>query len=92
MLEEALSTNDRLAKERTVLAGERTLLAYVRTSIGCVAAAATLIQFFEIKAFVMIGYALLPTGVLIIGFGFYRHSASKRNMERICDRNGRCEE
>ncbi|RIX51515.1 hypothetical protein D3P08_16525 [Paenibacillus nanensis] len=41
--------------------------------MGCVAAAASLIQFLEIQAFVMVGYALLPAGVMLMSVGIYRH-------------------
>ncbi|MCI3924684.1 DUF202 domain-containing protein [Paenibacillus sp. TRM 82003] len=80
------SVNDLLALERTVLANERTILAYIRTSVTCLAAAVSLIEFFKIKTFVYIGYALIPVSAAILGFGVYRFFKSKRMMQRIMAR------
>jgi putative membrane protein len=62
--------NDQLAVERTLLANERTLLAYIRTSLALLAASITLLKFFTSNGMHLLGYTLLPVGVLTFIVGF----------------------
>jgi putative membrane protein len=88
--ESSISPSDLLAMERTKLANERTklanvrtLLAYIRTSLTFFAAAATLIQFFKNKEFVISGYVFIPLGVLILLFGLYSYFKSNRAIKDV---------
>lgn len=79
-----ITRRDLLAMERSNLANERTLLAYIRTSLTFLAAAAaTLIQFFENKIFVVTGYFLVPLGLVLLFVGFYRYSRSKNLIQEM---------
>lgn len=62
---------DNLAAWRTVLANERTLLAYVRTALSFLAAGAFFVKFVE-SPLGLVGWALMPAGMAILGIGLYR--------------------
>jgi len=78
-----ISTTDLMALERTKLANERTLLAYYRSSLATIAAATTLIQFFDNIIFVIIGYVLLPIGVAFLFLGLFNFKKSRKQMKEI---------
>ncbi|OLS41773.1 hypothetical protein BTR25_02775 [Bacillus sp. MRMR6] len=75
-----------LAMQRTYLANERTLLAYIRTVMAFLGGSVTLIQFFENKVFVVIGYILIPVAFTVFVLGimsFFRCKKTTKKMELI---------
>jgi putative membrane protein len=69
---EELIFRDLLAADRTALANERTFLAYIRTALAFVAAGFGLIKFTTETSFIVMGWMLIPIGVIILIFGIYR--------------------
>ncbi|MDF2608430.1 MAG: hypothetical protein K0S34_2632 [Bacillales bacterium] len=80
---DALTLSEILDVERTILANERTLLSFIRTSLTTLAAAVSLIQFFEHKVYDIVGYALVPIGLLVLLIGFIRHSNTKKLIRKM---------
>lgn len=76
----ALSVTDRLALGRNKLANERTLLAYIRTFLSFVVAGVSLIQFFHVVWFIVLGYCLIPAGFLILIMGAIRYYRVERRL------------
>jgi putative membrane protein len=76
----ALPLTDRLALERNRLANERTLLAYIRTFLSFVVAGVSLIQFFEVRVFIVLGFILIPSGFLILLSGVYRYIRVRKRL------------
>ena len=64
--------SDELARQRTQLANERTWLAYVRTGLTFFVAGVSFVQFFSAGVIRLIGWAFVPVGLVIIGFGYRR--------------------
>ncbi|MHA1244091.1 MAG: DUF202 domain-containing protein [Candidatus Heimdallarchaeota archaeon] len=69
---EKLIFRDLLAADRTALANERTFLAYIRTSLAFIAAGFGLIKFTTETSFIVMGWILIPIGVVILALGIYR--------------------
>ncbi len=82
-LEVPLCNADLLSIERNKLSNERTLLSYSRTFLTFIVAGATLIQFFNNMIFVYLGYALIPTGILIFIIGLCRYYRTKKRITSI---------
>ena len=70
---EGLILRDYLAMDRTVLGNERTLLAYVRTALAFFVAGASLIHFFDPFVFQIVGWMLIPLGILLSVVGIIRY-------------------
>jgi putative membrane protein len=70
---EKLILRDYLAADRTVLANERTFLAYVRTALTLFAAGVTFIHFFQPLVLQIIGWILMPLGVISLIIGLIRY-------------------
>ena len=73
--QEQLILRDHLAADRTVLANERTFLAYARTALTLVVGGITLIRFFDHELTSILGWVLVPLGLLtmVVGIrGYYR--------------------
>ncbi len=66
---EQLILRDHLAADRTVLANERTLLAYARTALALLVGGITLVRFFETEITSILGWILIPLGVLTMVIG-----------------------
>jgi putative membrane protein len=66
---EDLTLRDGLAIDRTALANERTLLAYVRTALALIILGATLIDFFDLMLYQVVGAIsfVLGLGTLVLG-------------------------
>ena len=80
---EQLIFRDHLATDRTALANERTFLAYIRTSLAFIAAGFGLLKFTTEISFMVIGWILIPFGVLILAFGTYRFIKFRRMTRDI---------
>lgn len=80
MIKEKLILRDYLAADRTVLANERTFLAYIRTALTLFAAGVTLTFFFESVVIVMIGWILMPLGVMTLVIGLVRYRKIQRRI------------
>lgn len=78
-----LSVTDHLAIGRNKLANERTLLAYIRTFLSFTVAGVSLIQFFNFKLFIILGYIFIPCGLIILVTGFVRFTAVKSKLNSI---------
>lgn len=78
-----LSTTDLLAVGRNELANERTMLAYIRTFLSFVVAGVSLIQFFNVRAFIMLGYGLIPIGFLILIIGAIRCRRIQKQLDSL---------
>ena len=57
---------DHLAAQRTMLANERTYLAYIRTALTLFIAGVTFIEFFGHIIYEIIGWLLIPLGILAL--------------------------
>ena len=81
---EELITRDYLAAERTHLANERTLLAYLRTALFLAVSGVTLLKFFDdSQAYVVLGWALLPVSLAVLGVGLVRFGQVRRGLRRL---------
>ncbi|WP_207426272.1 DUF202 domain-containing protein [Pedobacter sp. SYSU D00535] len=78
-----LSITDELALGRNLLANERTLLSYVRTFLSFLVAGVSLIQFFDNRYIVVIGYTLIPLSFLFLIVGFIRYRKVKQALNRL---------
>lgn len=83
--ENGLSTTDLLAVGRNKLANERTLLAYIRTFLSFIVAGVSLIQFFNVETFILLGYAFIPVGFLILIVGIIRFRMSSVKLDKLID-------
>ncbi|MGV3509482.1 MAG: DUF202 domain-containing protein [Sphingobacteriaceae bacterium] len=83
--ENSLSTTDLLAIGRNKLANERTLLAYIRTFLSFIVAGVSLIQFFNVETFILLGYAFIPVGFLILIVGIIRFRMSSVKLDKLID-------
>lgn len=70
---------DILAENRTTLANERTLLAYMRTALTMFVAGVTFIRFFGYLLVEIIGWILIPVGIITM----IRGMISYRKMKRL---------
>ena len=86
--ENSLSTTDLLAIGRNKLANERTLLAYIRTFLSFIVAGVSLIQFFNVETFILLGYAFIPVGFLILIIGIIRFRMSSVKLDKLIDDAG----
>lgn len=75
-----LSTTDILAIGRNKLANERTLLAYIRTFLSFVIAGVSLIQFFDVPSFIILGYCFIPAGFIILVIGIIRYRKMQKRL------------
>ena len=78
-----LSTTDLLAVGRNKLANERTLLAYIRTFLSFIVAGVSLIQFFNVETFILLGYAFIPVGFLILIIGIIRFRLASLKLDKL---------
>ena len=88
MIKEKLILRDYLAADRTVLANERTFLAYIRTALTLFAAGVTLIHFFDSVLIIMIGWILMPVGVVTLVIGLVRYRKIQRRIRNEMDAGG----
>ena len=64
---------DEMAIQRTIFANERTLMAYFRTAIALIAGGFAAIKFSQHVYMELIGFTLLPIGVLLAVYSFVRY-------------------
>ena len=64
-----LILRDHLAADRTVLANDRTFLAYARTALALLVSGITLVRFFGHGVTDVLGWVLIPLGVLTMVVG-----------------------
>ena len=81
--ETPLTTTDRLALGRTKLSNERTLLAFVRTFLAFIVAGVSLIQFFQVKLIIILGYALVVAGFIILIIGAIRFRKVRYQLNQL---------
>lgn len=79
----SLSATDLLAIGRNKLSNERTLLAYVRTFLSFLVAGVSMIQFFNVKSFIILGYALVPVGFIILIIGAIRFRSAQKELDSL---------
>lgn len=77
-----LSSTDRLALERTLLANERTLLAWVRTALALAGGGAGLAAFVPGPLAGAAGWALGVAGVVGLAVGVRRYLTLRRDLKR----------
>lgn len=90
-IKEELLVRDYLAADRTMLSIDRTFLAYVRTALTLFVAGVSLIKFFDSYLIQIIGWSLIPFGILTFVVGLQRcldmnifiRSLSKKHGYRI---------
>lgn len=75
---------DRLAAIRTDLANERTMLAYVRTGFALIVTGVTFINFFGPALVVIVGWSLIPVGLVSIIVGLARFRQMRARIEAMC--------
>jgi putative membrane protein len=76
----SLTNTDMLAIGRNKLANERTFLAYIRTFLSFILAGVSLIQFFDVKLFIILGYGLVSSGVIILIVGLMRYYTVQKHL------------
>lgn len=86
VMDTSLSITDFLAIERTILANERTILAYGRTALSLFVAGISLIQFFQYKIIVYVGYGFIPLGMFVLALGFKRYIRFQNLMYKISNK------
>ncbi|MFD2246551.1 YidH family protein [Pontibacter ruber] len=64
---------DLMAMQRTIFANERTLMAYLRTAIAIIGGGFAAIKLSQHIYMEMIGLILMPAGVLLAIYSFYRY-------------------
>lgn len=74
---------DQLAATRTVLANERTFLAYIRTALSLIAAGAFFVKFVQSSGMALLGWTLMPIGIIVLLFGVYRFRTTKRSIQQV---------
>ncbi|MBS4538754.1 DUF202 domain-containing protein [Clostridium sp. D2Q-11] len=77
-----LKFTDILAVDRTILANERTFLAYIRTSLNVLAAGISFIKLFKFLPIQILGYILVPLGLIIFIIGLYRFLKINKNIHK----------
>lgn len=77
---EALILRDHLAADRTVLASERTFLAYLRTAFAFAVGGATLVHFIDRGWAAVAGWAMIPVGAALLGWGVHRFLQVRRRL------------
>ncbi|MCT4599248.1 MAG: DUF202 domain-containing protein [Vallitalea sp.] len=80
---DTLILRDLLATDRTALANERTLLAYVRTALSLIVAGSSFIKFSDMLLIEVIGYILVPMGIIIGTVGLYRFIVVSKDLKKI---------
>ena len=73
---------DQMALERTIFANERTFMAYVRTAIAIVGAGIVAVKFANDMYLKVAGFILLPLGLALGAYGFYRYRLKQRTILR----------
>ena len=81
--EQETETGDPLGVERTALANERTLLAYIRTALAFLITGASMVRFFDQRAYKIGGAAALALGVATFAAGFARYVQIRRQICRL---------
>ena len=74
---------DDLAVDRTALSNERTLLAYLRTALQAIVGGATLIRFFDHPVADIVGWLLLPCGVVLVVLGIRFYRRRRRQLAEV---------
>lgn len=78
---EDLILRDELAIDRTILAVERTLLSYLRASVSLVLAGLTILGLITSGWFIIVGYIIIPIGILLGIFGIVRSIEMNRKIK-----------
>ncbi len=78
-----LSLTDYLAADRTVLANERTVLAYGRTALALFVTGLTMVRFFDSGVTSVLGWILMPAGVLTMIVGLRGYLKMRRRMAAL---------
>ena len=81
--ESILAAERDLAVDRTALSNERTLLAYLRTALQAVVGGATLIRFFDHPVADVVGWLLLPCGVVLVVLGIRFFRRRRRQLAEV---------
>lgn len=66
-----------MAIDRTIMANERTLLSYTRTSLTLLLPGVTFVHFTSGIAMQIIGYFLIPLGLVTFIIGYFRFTKKK---------------
>jgi putative membrane protein len=81
--EEALNdVRQSLALERTILANERTLLSYIRTAVALSGSGLTIQHFSHTLFFNILGWVLVPLGLLMALLGYRQYRKLKQTIAR----------
>lgn len=72
---------DQMAKQRTIFANERTLMAYLRTAMTVSVGGFAAIKFSNDLYLEVIGFILIPFGILLGVYSFIRY----RNKQRLIE-------
>jgi inner membrane protein YidH len=78
-----LILRDHLAADRTALANERTFLAYVRTAFTMFIAGVTFLHLFHSMISIIIGWVLVPVGIVIMFVGLVRYRTMKKLISQV---------
>lgn len=73
---------DQMALQRTIFANERTLMAYLRTAITVIAGGFAAIKLSQEPYLQYIGIALMPIGIALGVYSFYRYLHKQRLIKQ----------
>ncbi|WP_276499565.1 YidH family protein [Pontibacter litorisediminis] len=73
---------DQMAMQRTIFANERTLMAYLRTAIAIIGGGFAAIKLSHHVYMEAIGLIMMPTGVALTIYSFYRYLQKQKLINR----------
>ncbi|OKL40666.1 YidH family protein [Pontibacter flavimaris] len=73
---------DQMALQRTIFANERTLMAYLRTAIAFIGGGYAAIKLSQHVYMEVIGILMLPAGVALAVYSFYRYLQKQKLIRR----------
>jgi len=85
-IKEGWTRTDILASYRTILANERTVLSYVRTALTMFVAGVTFVRFFDSTIVHVIGWTLMPLGLITLLVGVYRYNRESYQIHHLSHR------
>ncbi|OGK11917.1 hypothetical protein A2954_06485 [Candidatus Roizmanbacteria bacterium RIFCSPLOWO2_01_FULL_37_12] len=87
-IKEELILRDYLAADRTMLAVDRTFLSYIRTALYLFVAGVSLAKFFDSYLIQVIGWVLIPSGILTFIVGLERCTEMTNFIHKLSIKHG----
>src|SRR3989344_653291 len=87
-IKEELILRDYLAADRTMLAVDRTFLSYIRTALYLFVAGVSLTKFFDSFLIQVIGWVLIPAGIITFIVGLERCTEMTKFIHKLSVKHG----